>query len=292
MLLFFVSYTSNSYSQLRIQWTSVLLTKEAHKIVHECWCQAAAGYHYDVENAWQKIDQSIADITVTHRKSIQCVQKKLHIGQSVIHTWWTVNAWNAWCAKIASEESSHTDSLLRKWKNGTIHWWKLTNKEYTRLENDHNKQIENGAITIHKHQTRSDAGIKWRSYGGHMQVSKKAWTTSDAVIASSDNDSSNDNKNTSGTIVPSPSGIVSPTPGLPLPPGVVSSPHSSSGTAVTSSGTTATTTPTGAGSIFNDLFNMDSNAIGRFSNVFTVYNDPNYFFDFDFGDATAPAMTF
>ena len=83
---------------------------------------------------------------------------------------------------------SDLDMLLWKWKDGTIHWWKLTDEEYARSESNCNEQIECGKIAIHKRQTRSDAGMKQRHCGGHTQASKRARITSNAVIQSSDDD--------------------------------------------------------------------------------------------------------
>ncbi|KAG9310201.1 hypothetical protein JVU11DRAFT_9842 [Chiua virens] len=215
----------------------------------------------------------------------------------------------------SSRSLSELDSLLRKWKNGTIHWRKLTNEEYTRLENDHNEQIESGDITVPKRQTRSDAGMKQRSYGGHTHASKKARTTSHAVIQSSDDENSvtSTNGNANGT-APSPSSVESPTPNLPSPAsvmssisqansssgtavpspsGVMSSTSNSAGTAATPSSSTATTAVTaGTGSNFNDFLNMDGDATGRFNDIYTGYNNLNSFFDFDFSDGTALTMTF
>jgi hypothetical protein len=104
-----LSYISpNSCSWLRLPRVNVPLTKEARKVINERCRQAAACYQEDLGNTWEKIDKSIADLAVTHHKSIHCVQKELHMGRSVLHTRRTVNAWNAWCAKVSNEESSHT----------------------------------------------------------------------------------------------------------------------------------------------------------------------------------------
>ncbi|KAH7917298.1 hypothetical protein BV22DRAFT_990071, partial [Leucogyrophana mollusca] len=38
------------------------------------------------------------------------------------------------------------ESLLRKWKSGAIHWEKLSEVEYERLNNERNGQLENGEL--------------------------------------------------------------------------------------------------------------------------------------------------
>lgn len=109
LYVFLFSYVpSNSCSWLRLPRANVPLTKEARKVINERRRQAAACYQEDLGNTWEKIDKSIADLAATHHKSIQRVQKELHMGRSVLHTRRTVNAWNAWCAKVSNEESSRT----------------------------------------------------------------------------------------------------------------------------------------------------------------------------------------
>jgi len=65
---------------------SVLLTKEARKLVNERWRQVDACYQQDLAKTWQKIHQSITDMATTHHKSIHRVQTEFHMGRSVQHT--------------------------------------------------------------------------------------------------------------------------------------------------------------------------------------------------------------
>ena len=113
-----------------------------------------------------------------------------------------------------SRSLSDLESLLRKWKNGTVHWRKLTDEEYTRRENNRDEQIERREITVRKRQSCSDAGMKRRSYGGPTQVRKKARTTSGAVIQPSDDESSDsddDSNVPANSTAGSPLGVVSST---------------------------------------------------------------------------------
>ncbi|KAG6370014.1 hypothetical protein JVT61DRAFT_12532 [Boletus reticuloceps] len=103
---FFFHVFSHSHSWLRAPCPKVPLTQEAHQVVNERRRQAAACFRQDLADAQRKIDESVANIATTHHKSVQCVQKEFHMGRSVLHTRRTVNAWNAWCAKVATEESS------------------------------------------------------------------------------------------------------------------------------------------------------------------------------------------
>ncbi|KAF8120562.1 hypothetical protein EV363DRAFT_1459116 [Boletus edulis] len=495
-----------------LQRAKVPLTKEARKVVSDRRRQVAACYQEDLDIAWVSIDKAIADIASTHHKSVQCVQKELHMGRSVLHTRRTVNAWNAWCAKVSSEESSrngkdvtgseflvnviqrrkseylaltneekrqlvetftpirnakHTarrtsarsrvnditgtlkciedelnalrsctglestlcavrgstdtaicpkyletegldgfmgaalridkhdftarmegysiqgirgaahnhrervvalrselrnlilselreitgngsirmrykdfwpkivrrykvditgwpsdipftdlsdgsrslsdlESLLRKWKDGTIQWRKLTPEEYKRLENDREEQIKRGEIAVHKRQTRSDAGTKRRSYGGSTQARKKTRTASSALflLSDSDNESVNGGDNTN---VPSSSNIADEnangSTGPAAPPGPAGSSVASSTsnlssdavithTALPSSSAAAAAISMDASNNLNS-FNMGGDAASGSNDIFTGYHDnlDSLFFNFDF-DETTSNMTF
>lgn len=204
-----------------------------------------------------------------------------------------------------SRSLSDLESLLRKWKNGTVHWRKLTDEEYTRHENDRDEQIERGEITVRKRQSRSDAGTKRRSYGGPTQARKKARTTSGAVIQPSDDESGDSDddsdvpaNSTAGTAAPP---LQSGTAGSPL--GVVSSTSTSSmDTATTlitcsaipsSSAAAAAVIPTDTSNnpdMFHDRFNIGGDATSAFNNIFTGFhhNDlDSLFFNFDFDEVTS-----
>ncbi|KAG9313583.1 hypothetical protein JVU11DRAFT_5913 [Chiua virens] len=62
----------------------VPLTEGARKVVNEHRRQAMVFYQQDLENTWDKIDQSIADIAMIHRKTVGCVQREFYMGQSML----------------------------------------------------------------------------------------------------------------------------------------------------------------------------------------------------------------
>jgi hypothetical protein len=220
-----------------------------------------------------------------------------------------------------SRSLSDLESLLRKWKNGTVHWKKLTDEEYTRRENDRDERIERGEITVRKRQSRSDAGTKRRSYSGSTQARKKARTTSGAVIQPSDDESGNSDDNTdvptnstAGTAAPPPrsgtAGSTTPPPSsslIPSPLGDVSSTSTLSLDTVTTpitcstipsaSATAAVVIPTDTSNnpdMFHDRFNIGGDATSGFDDIFTGFhhNDlDSLFFNFDFDEATSN-MTF
>jgi hypothetical protein len=52
------------------------------------------------------------------------------------------------------------ESLQRKWKQGTIHFRKLTEAEFQQLDEERDKQIENGEVEVVTRKSRSDKGKK------------------------------------------------------------------------------------------------------------------------------------
>ncbi|KAH7904868.1 hypothetical protein BJ138DRAFT_1018526, partial [Hygrophoropsis aurantiaca] len=52
------------------------------------------------------------------------------------------------------------ESLLRKWKLGTIHWEKINDEELTRLTIERDEQLETGVIEEPRRRPRSDKGKK------------------------------------------------------------------------------------------------------------------------------------
>jgi hypothetical protein len=66
-----------------------------------------------------------------------------------------------------SDASSSIDTLerlLRRWKQGTTYWKKLTQEEFEQLEDERDAQIESGKINVPApRRTRSDKGKKRKS---------------------------------------------------------------------------------------------------------------------------------
>jgi len=52
------------------------------------------------------------------------------------------------------------ESLQRKWKQGTIHFRKLTEAEFKQLDEERDEQIENGEVEVVTRKSRSDKGKK------------------------------------------------------------------------------------------------------------------------------------
>lgn len=76
------------------------LSAEARAAVNTRRQNATEHYQKDLAEAWEKIDETTADLAANHHKSLRRVQSELHMGRQLLRTKRTkTSAWNAFCWK-------------------------------------------------------------------------------------------------------------------------------------------------------------------------------------------------